>query len=550
MNRHPILWTAMLAAVSASAGGCVDLLKGHDDMDFLVPADRLRQVETLDLDSASRISTTAPATSPASQPADRLEQATVKLSLPAARAAALANNLSLKVALLSPSIAAEGITEAEARFESLLAADVSRATTDTPVSSALSGMNTTSDSATASVRMPWRTGGWIEAYLPYNCYETDNAFSTLNPSYTSDLSLSISQPLLRGAGLRANTHAIRIARWNTMKSEALTKLEVIRVLAAVDRLYWRLYAAREQLRVRLQQQELAEAQLQRARRQVKAGDKPEVEIVRAELGVAESAEAIILARNMVRARQRELKRLLAKGGLGMDSETEIIPDTPPDVLPYDLDPDRLVAMALGTRMELLDLELKIAQDASTIDFARNQTLPLVTVGYTYNVNGLGASASDAFDLMFERRFEDHRFGVHVEVPLGNQAAQSRLRSAIRTRIQSLASLELRKSLVGREVRDSIDLIDANWQRVVASRRRVELAERVLEAEQRQFDLGVRTSTEVLDAQAGLADARSAEVNAVVEYQAAQVDLAVATGTLLGAARIRWEPAQPTGEGGK
>jgi len=548
MNRHTILYAILLPAVAVAAGGCVDLLRGHDDMDFVVPADRLREVETLDLQAASRISATTPASQPADGAADRTKQATLKMSLAEARAMALEGNLSLKVAVLSPSIAAEGITEVEARFESLLAADVSRAVTDTPVSSALSGMKTVSDAASASIHMPWRTGGSIDLRLPYNRYETDSMFSTLNPSHTADLSVSISQPLLRNAGLRANTHAIRIARWDTAKSEAMTKLEVIRVLAAVDRLYWRLYAAREQLRVRQQEKNLAEVQLARARRGVKAGDKPEIEITRAELGVAERAEGIILARNVVRTRQRELKRLLARPGLEMNGETEVVPQTPPDVLPYSLDADRLVEMAIAGRMELLDLELKVAQDASTIDFARNRTLPLVTVGYTYNINGLGANASSAFDLMFQRRFEDHRFGVHVEVPLGNQAARSRLRRAILTRIQTLATLQRRKSLIAKEVLDSIDLIQANWQRVIAARRRVELAERVLAGERRQFDLGLRTSTEVLNAQASLADARSAEVNAVVEYQAGQVDLAVATGTLLGADRVRWAPANPTAKG--
>ena len=71
-----------------------------------------------------------------------------------------------------------------------------------------------------------------------------------------------------------------------------------------------------------------------------------------------------------------------------------------------------------------------------------------------------------------------------------------------------------------------------------------LAARNLAAEQRQFDLGLRTSTDVLDAQTRFADAQSAEVLALTEYEIAQVDIAVATGTLLGAADVRWAPAEP------
>ncbi len=68
--------------------------------------------------------------------------------------------------------------------------------------------------------------------------------------------------------------------------------------------------------------------------------------------------------------------------------------------------------------------------------------------------------------------------------------------------------------------------------------------RLYEAERRQFELGARTSTDVLDAQTTFANAQSAEITALAEYQIALVDLAYATGTVLGAARIQWEPIVP------
>ncbi|KKL21523.1 hypothetical protein LCGC14_2444610, partial [marine sediment metagenome] len=435
-------------AAAAAVGGCVDPLRGIDYMIDQVPEDRLRRIESLDLAAVS-----APTTQPATRPADTPAAKEIRLSLAQCRAMALEGNLALRVALLSPTLAAQSITEAEAQFESLLYVDASRASTDTPTASVLSSAKADARSLAAGVRMPLRTGGSIDARLPVNSFETNNAFSTLNPSYTADLTLSVVQPLLRGAGVRTNTHAIRVSRWNRQKSEALAKLEVIRVLAAVDRVYWRLYAAREQLAVRRQEHRLAQAQLERARRQVAAGAAAKIEILRSELGVAEGAEAIIVSANVVRRRERELKRIIQKRGLGVASPTAILPDTPPLVVPYKLDADKLVEMAMANRMELLDIELKIAMDASSIDFERSGTLPLVTLSYTYNVNGLGATHADAFDMLFDKRFEDHRLGVHVEVPLGNQAARSRLRRAILTRIQDLASLDRRKVLVAQEVHD-------------------------------------------------------------------------------------------------
>jgi len=277
---------------------------------------------------------------------------------------------------------------------------------------------------------------------------------------------------------------------------------------------------------------------------VAAGVKPEVEIVRAESGLAESLEAIILAENDVRDRQRDLKRLLQKPGLGMRTPTVVIPVSLPSVERYRLDGQRIVELAMANRMELLELELQIAQDSSAVRFRRNGALPLVTLGYTYNVNGLGGNCSDAFDMLFEKRFEDHGLGLQVQIPIGNQAARSRLRRAIFTKIQRLATRRRRERLIEQEVYDGMDQLEANWQRILATRQRVTYAKRVLEAERRQFDQGLRTSTEVLEAQAALADAQSAGIRALAEYQIAQVDLAVATGTLLGSARVRWEPLRP------
>jgi hypothetical protein len=49
---------------------------------------------------------------------------------------------------------------------------------------------------------------------------------------------------------------------------------------------------------------------------------------------------------------------------------------------------------------------------------------------------------------------------------------------------------------------------------------------------------------VLDASTNLANAQSAEVRALADYQIAQTDLAFATGTLLGATKVQWAPIDP------
>ena len=187
----------------------------------------------------------------------------------------------------------------------------------------------------------------------------------------------------------------------------------------------------------------------------------------------------------------------------------------------------------------------LAEGVAAVAYAKNQALPLVTMEYSYNVNGLGASRGDSYDLLFDKRFEDHRVGMQLLVPLGNEAAKSRLRQAFYQRRQQLASRDNRQAMIELEVLNAIDQLEANWQRVLASRQSTILDGRLFGAEKRQFELGLNTSTDVLQAQANFANSQSAEILALAEYQIALVDLAYATGTLLGAAKVGWEPIVPT-----
>jgi len=474
----------------------------------------------------------------------------VNVTLEQCRALTLENNLDIKVQLIAPAIAAEKVSEQEAKFEAAFFSNLTYSKTDTPAAQSLglTGSKIDSSSVELGVEVPLRTGGTVTFDIADSRTKTNFTAGTYNPSYGSDLSISISQPLLRNAGKRANTYAIRIANYERQITDAQTKLEMIRVIADADRWYWRLYAARRELGVRKKEYDLANAQLEQARRFVEAGERPMIEIIRAEAGVAERLEAIITAENELRDRERELKKLLNKPGLKMQTPTELIAVTEPDPVHYKLDKQSLVAKAIDNRMEMLEMELQIAADVSTIDYLQNQALPLVTLGYKYNINGLGATRNKSFDMLNDKRFEDHQLGLQLLVPLGNQAARSRLLQAFYQRRQRLSTRENRQSAIELEVLNATDQLEANWQRILASRQNAILAGRLFKAEKRQFELGLGTSTDVLDAQTTFADAQSAEILALTEYQIALVDLSYATGTLLGAAKVQWQPIIPKSKG--
>ncbi|MCB9845075.1 MAG: TolC family protein [Phycisphaeraceae bacterium] len=511
------------------------------DRGRVIDASRLRGVHPLDL-GPGEAPPAATGEHPPELPPSRFQGlASVELALEACRASALENNLDLRVSLLDPTIAAQSVSEEEARFEALFFANFQHAQTDTPTASTLTDAQAESTFFEPGVRIPLRTGGTVEVTLPFSRNETNNQFSTLNPSYTSDLELTLSHPLLRNAGREATTAGLRVASYNRQISEAQTTLAVIAELAAVDRAYWRLYQAREELGVRQQQYELAVAQLQRAENRLRAGQVSEIEVIRAQAGVAERLDAILTAENDVLTRQRDLKRRMNMPDLDVDSPQVVIPTTPPRPLRYRLDASALASAAKERRMELLELELRELADVAGIEFAENQLLPTLDAALTYRINGLGGSLSDSVELLAENDFEDWSIGLRSEVPIGNEAARSRWRRSVLTRVQRLATRASREQTIRQEIHDVVDRIEAGWQRIIAARQSVVLDRRTFEAETRQFQAERSTSTDVLDAAARLADAQSREIDAIVEYQIAQIDLAVATGSLLGAARVQWEP---------
>lgn len=467
----------------------------------------------------------------------------ISLSIEEARASALANNLDLQVALVDPAIADQSISEAEAQFESTFNLIASYNSFDTATSSNLQDGQGNTARVTPSLNVPLRTGGSIDISLPMSRSETNNPFATLDPAYNTDLNFSLSQSLLRNAGRRFQTSAIRIAGYGAQISEANTRLVVINQLSRVDRVYWQLSRSWRQLEVAEQQYDLAITQLERAQRQVNAGAAAEVEVIRAESGAADRIENIIIAQNLVLIFERELKELINEPGLDVDTDTAIRPTTLPDPVEYEFNAEALADMAIENRMELLDLELRLIQDSINIESAENQLLPLLDLNATYQINGLGGSLGDAFDELGDNRFEDWSIGGTLSVPIGNEGARSRYRRAMLTRMQRLSSREARTQSIRREVFDAVDNIRQAWRRILAARQAVLLNIRTYEAEQRQFDAGQRTSTDVLIAAATLAESQFAEARALADYQIAQVTLAQATGTLLGAAKIRWTPIE-------
>jgi outer membrane protein TolC len=509
----------------------------EEDPKIKALTDRLYEIETIRLEeqSSSEPITVDEATveivEQITEPNESRSQ--VELTLAQVRAAALENNLDLKLKLIDPSLAQLALDEERAKFESLFFGSVGYNRTE-----ALgTGTRSSTTSYDAGITSPLHTGGSVTASVPFSDYESEDFEGV------SDAAVSVSfiQSLLKGAGKRINTHSIRIAGHQKHITDAWTKASVINILAWVDTTYWRLFAAHRELSVRREQYKLAQDQLKHAKDKVAAGAAPENEIVRAEAGLGRRLENVINAETTLRNLERNLKQIMNRDDMPVDSDTGIIAVTEPNPLGLELDEGEMAEAAVKNRMETIQLELSLAIEQLNIELARNAILPDIRFGYSYTTRTESGSIGRALGHLAGNSFPDHSISLSAAIPIGNKVAKARLERARLVRLRTLTAREQLQQEIRQQAHEAVNNLRQNWRRILAAEQAVTAAYRAYEVEQSYFQIGFRTSTEVLHSAEYLADAQSGKIRAFVDYEIAKVNLARTTGTLLGYGRIQLEP---------
>ncbi|MBN2685947.1 MAG: TolC family protein [Pontiellaceae bacterium] len=531
MNKINWKITVPQSALLALLGGCL-LLEGCALPDGIaeemnVSADKYTQIEALDLD-AMAVDSNAVASVAVEAPAE------LKLTLEEVRAITLENNLDLKVEMYNPKISETRVASTEARkYEAVFDSSLSYRVTDYNQDFGLFSSQRNYTDIGAGVTVPLESGGRVGVNVNDSSIETDGGPG----EYSAPIYFSVSQPLLAGAGRREFMHELRVARYDGQKVLADTKLRMIEVVIAADTAYWDLYKKQKVLEVRQQQYQLAEAQLASAERMVDAGQSAPVEVLRAEAGLAAQRSSIIQAENDVRQSQRHLKYIMNKPEIPVAGPTELVLQTEADPIFYELDQDKLVSHALENRMELLQMELDLAKNSSTLQHLRNAKQASLSLTAAYGLRGSGSSRDDAYRGMVDRNSEEYQVGLNLSYPLGNKAAKRDLAGAVLSRAQLIDMQANKEALIRQEVYNALDGLETSRQQILANRQSAIVEGRLYEAEQRQFEISMRTSTDVLEAQSRFADSQSGEYEALANYQIALLELARSTGTLLGAVKV-------------
>ncbi|PPC94913.1 MAG: transporter, partial [Methylotenera sp.] len=484
------------------------------------------------------------------------EQTTQSLTIADVRTKALKNNLTIKVAQIDPLISGAEVREEQAKFDNIIFAYAKYGEIDSPKISgdtvefksdnlSLDGQQVKlstvaqdkrSLSLEAGIRIPLRTGGSVTLSSPLENKSSRGRFDS--DEYRSAMRFSMSQPLLRNAGVKVNEASIRIAEYSQQAVQLKTRLQSIRVIAIVDKAYWALYEAWGQLDVRRQQFEYANQNLSMVKHRVREGLSAAVEINRAEIGVADRMDALIVAETNLKLAQRQLRFYMNDMAEDSIQTGTLVPATQPSLLKYEFNRNKLLDDALSGRVELLEQEIQLAADLTKIDYLENQTLPLFSLDYQYGaLSNTNSNFGQNYRNVLNGDFNDWSIGLKFEMPMTNEARKAQLDYAVQQRNQRLATKSLQILTVKKEIYDALDYVDQNWQRILAARQQVLIAGLNYEAELKQFNEGLRTMTEVLETLTRLGEAQAKEVRAIADYQVALIDTAYATGTLLGYSKL-------------
>lgn len=461
---------------------------------------------------------------------------------------ALENNLGLRADRLEPQIQDLNVASARTAFTPEFFSTIRSTSNESPSSSFLAGAaETITDdrfSSNLGVRqnVPWGGGNYQVAWSGARSETT--GFTSFNPQLSSGLDAQFVQPLLRNFKIDSLRQQILLSTKQREIADVGLRQSIAQTARLARNVYWDLVFAIAQHRVQQQSLELARESLRNNRTRVEVGTMAPIDIVEAEAEVARNEEAVIVAEANIRSVEDQLRALVLDPA-APDFWSMRIEPTDQAVLgaPKPIDVEGAIRNALQNRTDVVQTKKQLESADINIRFFSNQRLPDVNLEATYGLTGLGGtqyqfgeggfpppiigqtnrSFGSVLGDVFRNQFPSWTLGVTIGYPIGRSQAEAGLARARLQNQQARTSLRNLELLVATSVRDMGRQVNTNLKRVQATQVARQLAERRLEAEQKKFNVGMSTTFLVFQAQRELAQARTNELQAVIDYNQSIVD---------------------------
>lgn len=419
---------------------------------------------------------------------------------------ALARNFDLEIGRYSPEIARDDIAIARAGFQPVVtvSTNVGKSSYGSTVLNPGS-LDISSRSTRVGITQELTTGTTLGVSSQLDRSRGDPT-TTLNPAYDADLSLSVRQQLLKGFGIAVNEAAINRARFGLDRANLGYKAQALDVIRATEGAYYDVVFAREQREVRKFTLALAQRLYDEAKVRKETGVATDLDVLSAEVGVANANRGVLLAQQAVQDTEERLLSLIGQfeleAPLGRVRFSEGENTSPVFASSFNL--------AKQSQPEYRSAQFAIEQARLDLLVARNGTRPNLSVGGTVGLNRQGDSYGDTVSR------DDHAWQLDLSLsyPWGRTADKARFRQSEAYLHQQESRLRQLEQSIELQVRSAVRAVETNAESVRISHQARMLSDRQYELEKARFDAGLSTSYRVLQAQNDLETARVAELLAI------------------------------------
>ncbi len=346
---------------------------------------------------------------------------------------------------------------------------------------------------------------------------------------TDTASLTVTQPLLKGAGIDVNRAPIRIAELQEKINQLTLKSTVIDTVTNIILAYRALLEAQEQLVIAKDSLDRSREQLAINQELIDAGRMAASEIVQTQADIADQQVGLLQAEQTRNSAQLALLQLLA-----MDLHTNVVAGDPLKVQHVSIDLDHAIAMARDNRPDYLSQTRAVEQARQNLLVAKNNELwDLSVVGNVEHTTSRGlAPINPATGLAANVAGTGASGGVELTIPIWDYTLEQAVVQASTTVRTQEVQLKNLGQQIEAQVRDAVQGVELSWQRVETARLARDLAAKTLDLEREKLKVGRTSNFEVLSFETNLRSADSQFLGAEIGYLNALTQLDQQLGTTL------------------
>jgi len=475
----------------------------------------------------------------------------------------MANNTQIQVQFLSLEIPKNNIVSAYGKWDPIGSASFSTTrSTSVPTNPALSG-TASLGAVTETLSQPLSLG-YSQTLDSGTSYQVNfggqkqsysNSRSTFNPSLTSTMSFTVSQPLLQNRGRYVNRIPVMQAESNYKQSGFQLRSSLLSLVNTAENSYWSVINARESLRVAVSARDASKSNFEFVQKQLSLGAIAELDIYNPE-GQLASAEVSVSQAEYALARAEDALRLQI--GVDLDPDIRKLPieltepvEISTDSLPLDPEPE--VQKALDTNPSVKLAMERIGYDELGIQSARNGLLPNLSFQARYSNQGQGGvyipsqttltggggaaepipgGLTDALSQMFGLNNPTYMGSLTLTLPIRNRTASMTYASSLVSKKNDALNLRNTQEQTRLSVLNAVTNLKGAIDQLKLAKTQQDIQQKNLDAQKQEYELGTNTNQDVVLALQAKASADAVFVSSQVGVRTAILNLFTQTGELL------------------